>query len=113
MDIVVTDESDGKANTDKVMACRDKDDQYPAVRWCRAKGADWYLPAEDELWTIYANMWTINKTLNQYGQVLNKTTYWSSTVWRGNPCSVNMNGGGTFADINLSNRYSVRAVSAF
>ena len=113
---VTFDESDGKANTDKVMACRDKD-QYPAFRWCRAKGADWYLPAKDELWTIFANMWTINKTLNQYGQVLNKTTYWSSTGGiydgLGSAWYVDMNGGYTSHIYNLSARYSVRAVSAF
>ena len=44
--------TDGKANTDRVMA-RSDSDEYLAFVWCRAKGRDWYLPAKDELKCIY------------------------------------------------------------
>lgn len=110
----LTDESDGKANTDKVMQRRDSD-QYPAFVWCRTKGADWYLPAKDELKTIYNNKSKINSTLAEYGVKL-KAFYWSSMESKYNPkvyaWGVYMHDGDTF------NRYKnyricVRAVSTF
>lgn len=74
----LTNKSDGKVNTDKVMQ-RGDSDQYPAFVWCREKGADWYLPAKDELKAIYNNQSAINSTLAKYGAELRDGYYWSST----------------------------------
>ncbi len=109
-------ESDGKANTDKIMARADRQ-YFDAFEWCRAKGSSWYLPAKDELRQIYNNNNKLNSTLRQHGTTLDGC-YWSSTeeyvnyqpefcAWR-----VNMFYGGT--DSNPKRRtHSVRAVSAF
>ncbi len=110
-------ESDGKANTDKIMA-RSDSEYFDAFEWCRAKGSSWYLPAKDELKQIYNNKDKLNSTLSQYGTALSDNYYyWSSTeyvdyepefcAWLVNMINGNTNNGGK----NLSNY--VRAVSAF
>lgn len=116
-------ESDGKANTDKVMARADSS-QYPAFQWCRAKGAEWYLPAKDELKRLLLNdevRNAVNKTLDQYGAVkLGKKGetgwYWSSSEYVGSnqfyAWGVRMLGGNANYGSKYSNSY-VRAVSAF
>ena len=74
-------ESDGKANTDLVMARADCL-QYPAFQWCRAKGTEWYLPAIDELSRLLLNdevRNAVNKTLDQHGA--NKLSAKSSFTW--------------------------------
>ena len=104
--------TDGKANTDRVMARWDSD-EFSAFEWCRSKGKDWYLPAEDELKSISAAKEKINVTLERLGKIINDYFYWSSTeedeirAW-----SVGMYGGYTNYDFKFSNLY-VRAVSAF
>ena len=108
--------SDGKANTDKIMA-RSDSDYFPAFKWCRAKGSSWYLPAVDELKKIYNNMSVLNATLQKYGATLNNSYYWSSTECVDNKpefCAwhVRMREGYTYYSLK-SNRYYVRAVSAF
>ena len=108
--------SDGKANTDKIMA-RSDSDYFSAFKWCRAKGSSWYLPALDELKKIYNNKSVLDATLQKYGTTLNGTFYWSSTesvddepevcAWR-----VHMGNGYTGNGNELIGNY-VRAVSAF
>ena len=106
-------ESDGKANTDKVMRRSDKN-QYPAFTWCRAKGADWYLPAKNELMSIYNNKSEISSTLELYGDALTTGLYWSSTEYD-EFCAwyVDMLDGYTDANFFKSSSFYVRAVSAF
>lgn len=75
--------SDGKMNTVMVMN-REDSDQYPAFVWCSNQGPDWYLPAMDELETIYNNKAAINPTLGKYGVSIkdeskNYDCYWTST----------------------------------
>ncbi len=105
-------ESDGKANTDKIMS-RSDSEYFDAFEWCRAKGSSWYLPAKDELVQIYNNKDKLNSTLRQYGTALSDGFYWSSTesaescawgvrVVSGNP-----------SDFPKACNLSVRAVSAF
>ena len=112
--------SNGNANTDKVMA-RSDSDQYPAFTWCRNKGADWYLPAIDELELLLLNddvHDAVNKTLAQKGGTKlhdkgESWTYWSSTeyseffAWR-----VYMGYGLTSNDSKGLSDF-VRAVAAF
>ena len=115
----LTNKSDGKTNTDNVMQ-RSDSDQYPAFVWCRHKGADWYLPAYDELKAIYNNQSAINSTLAEYNCTTFCTTvsgfYCSSTEDNDEPefCAwyVGMDDGDTYYYDKYSNYY-VRAVSAF
>ena len=108
-------ETDGKANTDKIMARSDRD-YFPAFTWCRAKGDSWYLPAKSELMEIYRNRRAINKTMSHHNGVVLFSNYWSSTEDAANSkfcaCPVFMNFGYTFYKLKHFNYY-VRAVSAF
>ena len=108
--------SDGKANTDKIMA-RSDSDYFPPFKWCRAKGSSWYLPSLNELTSIYNNKRVLNTTLEKYGTTLKDIVYWSSTECVDNkPESrawlVHLSSGGA-GDFNKDNSRSVRAVSAF
>ncbi|MBE6203007.1 MAG: DUF1566 domain-containing protein [Rikenellaceae bacterium] len=111
----LTDKSDGKANTDKVMQGGNSD-QYPAFVWCRNKGADWYLPAIDELEAILNNESAINSTLAEYGTGLDDYWYWSSTEDENNPkfCAWGVNMSSGYTDLSIKDNFNyVRAVSAF
>ena len=114
-------ESDGKANTDKIMS-RSDSEYFDAFEWCRAKGSSWYLPAKEELKLICNNINNIDKlnsTLRQYGTAISgDAVYWSSTedvyyepeffAW-----PISMDGGGTDRYNKGLDYYYVRAVSAF
>lgn len=106
-------ESDGKANTDKIMSRSDSED-FDAFEWCRAKGEEWYLPSKDELMVVYDNISKINVTLTQLKRVeLDASWYWSSTEYD-EFCAwyVYMGSGVTYG--GTKSRYDyVRAVSAF
>ncbi len=105
--------SDGKANTDKVMS-RSDSAEYSAFVWCRAKGNDWYLPAIDELKLLYSVRDTINSTLKEQGGNTLSDWYWSSTeeaefgAWNVLVVSGNTDVGNSKYCFNY-----VRAVSAF
>ncbi|MBQ3248184.1 MAG: protein kinase [Alistipes sp.] len=108
--------SDGKANTDKIMARSDSDCFLP-FKWCRAKGSSWYLPAVDELKKIFNNKSVLDATLEKYGTTLHGIEHWSSTEYvYNNPefcaCGVVMDYGGTYNGNKGYDAY-VRAVSAF
>ena len=105
--------TDGKTNTDVVMQ-RSDCAEYPAFRWCREQGEEWYLPSIDELQSIYWEKGLVNKTLTQNSyKEIRDSWYWSSTeddefyAW-----GVYMGGGDTFFT-NMHYLNSVRAVSAF
>ncbi|MBQ3172904.1 MAG: protein kinase [Alistipes sp.] len=108
--------SDGKANTDKIMA-RSDSDYFPPFKWCRAKGSSWYLPSLNELKSIYNNKRVLNAVLSKYGTILKDRRHWSSTEYVDNKpevCAwlVNMYNG--YTNLNYKNLdIYVRAVSAF
>ena len=92
----------------------DSDSQYfLAAKWCRDKGASWYLPAKNELKAICNNKDKINNSLTKIGATTLTYGYWSSTeedefcAWR-----VYMGSGDTFNNYKNYLIY-VRAVSAF
>lgn len=106
-------DSDGKANTDTVMARADSAN-YPAFQWCMLKAPEWYLPSKEELKLLYKNKDKVNKTLQDKSlDVLKNGFYWSSTE-DGDSCAwtVHMSNGYT-SNLNKGNYYYVRAVSAF
>ena len=108
-------ETDGKVNTDKIMARSDRD-YFLAFTWCRAKGDSWYLPAKSELMEIYRNHHAINETMSKHDGVGLFSNYWSSTEYAADSkfCAwrVHMRDGGT--SYNLKDVFNyVRAVSAF
>lgn len=117
--------SDGKANTDKVMARADSA-EYPPFQWCRAKGAEWYLPAIDELKLLLLNdevYKAVNKTLDQQGAYklaakCTLTGYWSSSEYeyvgknKLYAWFVHMDYGDSYY-LDKYNTFYVRAVSAF
>ena len=103
----------GKAKTDIVMRSKDCD-EYPAFKWCREQGEEWYLPSKEELMAIYDVKDLVNKTLVQYSyREITNAWHWSSTersklyAW-----GVYMGSGNTGLD-RKSFYSSVRAVSAF
>ena len=104
--------SDGKSNTDKVMARADSN-KYPAFQWCRAKGDEWYLPSFEELTLLRQVRDKVNKTLIDKSMEELNRGYWSSTErYRNMAWVVSMSLGDTLSYFKRSNFY-VRAVSAF
>lgn len=105
-------ESDGKANTDKIMN-RSDSEYFEAFVWCREKGEDWYLPAVKELQTIYNNKSAINSTLAKYGGTELSSYYWSSTEDAEFCAWVIAMGSDYTTDYQKNYDLYVRAVSAF
>ncbi len=101
-----TSKDDGAANTDKIAS------GSLAAKWCRAVGAEWYLPAKNELSTIYDNKSILNTTLSAIGGTqLGRVYYWSSTEYTSTSAYVLFSNGDVGCDYkNLS--YYVRAVRA-
>jgi hypothetical protein len=111
---VANSESDGKANTDKIMN-RSDSEYFEAFVWCRKKGDDWYLPAVKELETISNNKSAINSTLAEHGGT-ELILYWSSTEYAENAefCAWLVGMDDVYTGYgNKSNDFFVRAVSVF
>ena len=112
-----TNNSDGKANMSTIKSLDPDLSDYPAFRWCNSYGAGWYLPASNELTTIYDNKSTINATLSAKGyEVLGTGWYWSSTESNSNSAyKIDFsNGDSYYYDYAYKNSTShVRAVLAF
>lgn len=106
--------SDGKTNTDKIMA-RSDSDYFQTFTWCRAKGDSWYLPAKNELKAICYNKDKINNSLTKVGATTLSSWrwYWSSTEVNELCAWVVMMGDGDTSDYDKLYNLSVRAVSAF
>ena len=52
---------------------------YPAFKWCRDLGVEWYLPASGELKAIYNVKTTLNSALSSCGgTTFGTSVYWSS-----------------------------------
>lgn len=105
-------DSDGKANTDKVMA-RSDSEEYPALQWCRAKGDEWYLPSLEELKLLRQVRDKVNKTLRDKSRRELIGCYWSSTEKNSNSAWGVLMSVGNTSDRSKHYYGSVRAVSAF
>ena len=76
---------------------------------------DWYLPASDELQTLYTVMVGINKTLSATAgsQTLESAFYWSSTEkMNGSAWGIDFESGTATASNKMRNGH-VRAIRAF
>ena len=104
--------SDGKSNTDKVIARADSE-KYPAFQWCRAKGDEWYLPSLEELKLLSQVRDKVNKTLIDKSMEELNGTYWSSMEKDSKFAWYVTMYNGTTNYYNKLNNYYVRAVSAF
>ena len=108
-------ETDGAYNMTVVKVIADWESKYPAFKWCADLGDGWYLPAKEELLTIYNNQTAIDANLTDE---LGAYPYWSSTERdyqnsSGVFCAwYVLMGGGTGSNYKFGNYY-VRAVSAF
>jgi len=102
-----TDENDGMANMRKIQSILDWHEKYPAFAWCADKGADWYLPAINELKTMYESNILKKLSFEKY--------YWSSNEYEVDWCAwlVDMYDGSTSYVRKSEDRLYVRAVCAF
>ena len=108
----VNSRNDGEVNTDIVMRRSDYA-EYPAFKWCREQGKEWYLPSRDELQAICNVQDYVNKTLIKYSHQEIIGPYWSSTeTGKFRAWYVLWYDGGT-SNLPKLNAFSVRAVSAF
>lgn len=103
-------ETDGKYNTDKIAA--QGLSNYPAAKWCRGKGSQWYLPAREELRAIYRNRRKIDNSLLQNGGIGIANFHWSSTEDEFCAWGVYLHDGNAGRSRKYGNTY-VRAVFAF
>lgn len=76
-----TSKTDGKANTDKVMARADSR-EYTAFVWCRNMGKSWYLPAIEELELLLLND-SVRKAVNEMLKSQGATILFDEGVWKG------------------------------
>ena len=105
---------DGKYNTDIVMSRVDRS-EYPAFVWCRKKGADWYMPAINELSSLYNARKVMNKNLKtKLLPIISLKNHWSSTDYNGVIAwCLFMSGGYASDGYYKDSCYVVRAVSTF
>lgn len=99
------DENDGMANMKKIQSISGWHEKYPAFAWCADKGDGWYLPALNELKTLYES--NVVELKFDYYEYYSSTEYSYDCAWY-----VLMRNGGTTYSYKYGNGY-VRAVSAF
>ena len=109
-------ETDGVYNMAKVKAIYGWQSKYPAFKWCADLGEGWYLPAKEELLTIYKYKDKLNPKLTDK---LSVSWYWSSTEYNyqssfGRFCAWLVAVGSGSPDYDYKyDYYYVRAVSSF
>ncbi|MBR2352479.1 MAG: DUF1566 domain-containing protein [Alistipes sp.] len=118
--IGAADENDGSKNMAKVMQIPGWRDKYSAFAWCASLGEGWYLPAKEELLSIYRVKNKLNNnTLADKGEKIGDDWYWSSTEYdyqysSGEFCAWGVGVGDGYTSYNSKYYYGyVRAVSAF
>jgi hypothetical protein len=110
---------DGMANMNTIKAINPDLSKYPAFKWCVDYGTGWYLPAKNELQTIYDIITTINTSLSTNGYTSLNTTgnkYWSSTEddhYDLNAYYLNPQNGWWNSNSRKSPAFNVRAVVIF
>ena len=97
---------DGKANTDAMIAAGAS--AHPAAQSCRGHGANWYVPAQQELALIWTNRTAIG--LSSKGINTGGTYYWSSTQHSTSYAWVQRFSDGNQDNNGKTNNYRVRCV---
>lgn len=97
----------GKPNTDTLVGLADIGSPYEAAVACRALGSEWYLPARDEVFTLYTNRAAI-------GNFVDDERYWSSSETTADAedksWTVRFRYGGELDDQNKFTSYRFRCV---
>ena len=91
--VVAVSHDNGKENMDAIKTIDNTFSEFPAFKWCIDKGEGWYLPAKNELKSLY-DVWSADKSsfntklTDASGTILdggannyNVRCYWSSTQW--------------------------------
>jgi len=95
---------DGLANTNWLLTHGEGD--HDAAQACRDRGAGWYLPAIDELGTLYAN----RAQLSTANLPTSTSWYWSSSESLNNGARIQRFSDGVQGNFNKYNAYLVRCV---
>ena len=108
-------EADGAVNMAVVQAISGWETKYPAFKWCADLGGEWYLPAKEELHTIYNGKDKLNTRLTDE---LISESCWSSTecdqLTSGEYCAWGVSMYNSSTESTYKRYYkSVRAVAAF
>lgn len=103
-----TSSSDGLANTNTLVSLSDAGTPYQAAEACRSLGADWYLPARDEIILLYTNRDAIGG-FNETGTFPN-AVYWSSNERSNQNAEVRYFHTGGSGQNRKSSAYNVRCV---
>ncbi len=111
------DPDNGLNNVNKIRTITNWYEKYPAFAWCEAKNTNgvtgWYLPAKNELWTVYEGRNAIHTTLVSRGKPGLSSDYWSSSEYSSaRAWDVGFGLGGMYNGSKF-NAYRVRAVAAF
>ena len=107
---------DGAENMNKIISQKDWYKQYPAFAVCSDYGPEWYLPALNELKTIYENREILSEKCVQNGGnwFSGGWDYWSSTKDNQDQViSLNMRTGMDLCTHNHMKLCHVRAISKF
>ena len=72
------DQKDGRANMATIKSIAGWQTKYPAFSWCTNIGDGWYLPAFDEVKTIFVHKEKINSAIPA-GKIIISNSLWSST----------------------------------
>ena len=108
-------EADGAVNMAVVKAISGWETKYPAFKWCADLGSEWYLPAKEELLTIYNGKDKLNTRLTD--ELLSESC-WSSTecdqLTSGEYCAWGVSMYNSSTESTYKRYYkSVRAVTTF
>ena len=110
-----TNADDGSVNVATIKAISGWESKYPAFKWCADLGEGWYLPAYNELVTIYNQKATLNSVLEvQNLAKFSGNWHWSSTEYNYNyACCVIFSNGNVLYSNNKNSKTIVRAVYSF
>ena len=106
----VNNADDGMTNMNLVKVLNPDLSDFPAFKWCTEYGTNWYLPAQNELLTIYGIRLVLNTVLSANGHTTLSGDYRSSTYRSHGIFSF---GRGEWFSNPASYSYHVRAVLAF
>lgn len=76
--------TNGKVNSDAIMAVRGWGKSFPALAWCKSLGSNWYLPSSNEIWfglKVLAKVGIISK--DEASGFYNQSTYGSFSLLAG------------------------------